>query len=172
MNDAALRTYILADDDLAALAATGADASIAAALNAVSGTRIVSRFINERTLLDAFQDPADGEAVLQALEALVATDPAGLSEAMQGLQLMVTRAMRWMLPSEAGVDIGSPQVRALLDALVTATVLNQTQATAVKALADVPSSVAYAEFGEPVTTDDVSRALLPDRPNGQIASNE
>lgn len=170
MDLTALRTYILADNALAALAATGADASIAAALNAESGTRIVSRFITERTLLDAFADPGDGEAVLQALETLVATDPASLNESMQGLRLMVKRALRWMLPSESGIDIGSAQVRTLVDALVTATVLTQTQGDAVKALAEVPSSAAMAQFGQAVTTDDVSRALLPDRPNGQIGS--
>ncbi len=82
----------------------------------------IETWINERTILALF-GPEEGEAVLQALSAAATQQP------------VLQRILRWMQPSEQGIDVGHTATRAMIDSLTPA-VLSVEQAAALKAQAE------------------------------------
>lgn len=147
MTDQALHDLIFADATAKAMADAGNDAGAATRAAAIAPKEPFSFHVTEKGVFAAFANPVDGETVLQKLES------AGQSNAV------VKRALGWLKPSETGLDIGHPSTRAMIDTLVTATVLTQTEANTIKAL---------AERSPAITADDVSRVWAQYRPNGQV----
>lgn len=94
-----------------------------AQLSQQSVVQIDSVFINERTVLAAFPNPLDGEAVLQALEFAAQNNP------------VLKRVTKWMSPSEQGIDIGHPSTRTMIDSL-SGLVLTEEQVSVIKSLAE------------------------------------
>jgi hypothetical protein len=85
-------------------------------------TETVETWINERTILALF-GPVDGEALLQALATAATQQP------------VLQRILRWMQPSEQGIDVGHTATRAMIDSL-TDGVISDEQAATLKALAE------------------------------------
>lgn len=134
----ALRALIDADPELAAAENTPDNASaIAAKLNALTETRVASRFVTARTVL-AELGPA-GADILDKLEALSSTVSP------------VKWAMRFVAGEGVGIDVGHPVTIGLFDALAEAHAITHVDAAALKSLAVVPSSRAMNALGEPVT---------------------
>jgi hypothetical protein len=97
------------------------DQAAADALNAATIERPRERFINERTIFSVLGG-ADGEAFMQGIEAASLQNP------------VIKRALKWLEPNQAGVDIGLPLTRDMLDSLVAAGALNAESVAAVQAL--------------------------------------
>lgn len=114
----------LASDPLGRGYAQMSAAAAAARMNLADRVTVEERFVNERTIVSSYANPADGEAVLQALEAAAQANA------------IVARAMKWMSPDQQGIDVGHAGTRAVLDALVGAGVLTAAQATHLKGLAE------------------------------------
>lgn len=151
MTDSELLAAIDADPQARALAGAGDDAGCAARLAAVLPPAVVpDTRVSERTVMAAFADPAEGEAVLQGFAAAADSDA------------VFRRVLAWLSPEKGGVDFGNPAARASLDRLGAASpsVFTPARVAALKALAERPAAV---------SAGDVSRAYLPRRPAGRIA---
>lgn len=141
---ATLAQYVV-DQNAPAQNAYLKDKAIADVLNAENGTRIVEDFVNAIELMSRLGAVA-AATILDKLETASGSHP----------------VLKWALVainSETGINIGDPQTVAVIDALAADTVLTSEEAAAIKALAERPSSRAYAVFGSPVTAADVSIAL-------------
>lgn len=152
MNDEEIRQAVAASPALLAEARVGNDVEIARQLT-LSAPMVMGppRFINGLTILAAFPDPADGEAALQALEAIGEQNP------------VVKRALSWMAPGAPGLDIASLTTQGMLDQLRAAELLTEAQVNTIKGLALVP---------DVVTHEQVSAALLETRVDGLVPGGE
>jgi hypothetical protein len=121
------------------------DAAIATIFNAESGTRLLERFENAIGIMSAV-GAVTGAEILEKLDQAKAQIP----------------ALKWAMlamASDTGINLGDHETQQMLDTMVTASVLTQAEADAVKALAIQPSSLAYETIGQPITAADVSIAL-------------
>lgn len=153
MNYAALTAEIQSGPlaaELAPLVAAGNDAGVAGVLNSQRGeTMLRERIISARGVLAEYADgPATAAAVLDKLEAAAPSVP----------------AIKWVMSflKGDGIDIGSPATQGMIDQLAAATVLTEDEAGKLKALGRVPASRAELVFGQPVTANDVARAVRND----------
>lgn len=107
------------------------DVAIAAVLSA-GRVRVESRMINVGSVLDVL-GPADGAAVLDALEALKPAVP----------------AVRWafVLLERGELDVGLASTRGQIDAL-TGVVFSPAQAAAIKGLAEQPDPIAVGAVSD------------------------
>lgn len=149
MTDDQLHDAIFADATAKGLADVGNDAGCAARMAAILPPVLVPTFVNERSVFDAFTNPADAQAVMTGLETASQTDA------------IVKRVLVWMRPDIGGVDLSNAAVRAMLDQLQASGVLTAPAVATLKALAERPAVV---------TADDVSRAWSRYRPGGKVAS--
>lgn len=147
MTDQELHDLIFADATAKALADAGNDTAAAERVSEIAPKEPVSTLITERTVFAAFADPAEGETVLQSLEAAAQSNA------------VIARAIQWLKPGEGGLDIGHPSARAMLDSLQQAGVLTASQVTTIKAL---------GEQSPRITPDDVSRVWAVYRPDGKV----
>ncbi len=85
--------------------------------------------VNERGLY-ARLGPQMAEAILQTLEAVAQADA------------VVKRALKWLEPSQGGLDMGSPHVRGMVAQMQAANLLTAEQAAALLAL---PRELSRAE---------------------------
>ena len=104
------------------------DVQVAESLGAADRSEVTSRRVDERAILGEFATPAAGEAFLQKLETIAGTDD------------LVARVLRWMRPSEEGIDVGHPITRQMLDSLVGSAGVTEEEVAAVKAMAQRPIS--------------------------------
>lgn len=123
------------------------DQAIADILNAGRAPLIVKREVGDGAISLALGVPA-GPVFLMQLEMLANTEVTADTLPDQLAQIAVAR-QAWRSLNRAGFDVGDPTVRAGLDMFV-GQLLTPEQATAIKALAEVP---------EVITAADVSRAL-------------
>jgi len=137
---------ILSDPTAKALADRGSDNECATRCVEIAPLDVVDVIADERTVLGAFTDPREGETVLQALEQAAAANQ------------LVARAMRWLEPQSAGLPVGTPAVRAMVQSMV-GTVLTAEQATTLLRIAERPATV---------SANDVSAAWYRYRPDGVI----
>ena len=124
------------------------DAQIATALRAVTATRAVETMITSRGLY-AKLGPTVAETILQKLE--------GAAQVEGPYKLVLARAVDWLNAYAGGIDVGNAYTRAMLDTLVTATVLTADEVAALKAIADET----YSPFAG-VYEGDVAAARLYD----------
>ncbi len=122
------------------------DAAIAAILSA-DRTTIVQRQINDGDVSIALGIP-DGPLFLYQLEQAATVAPAPDATAQQ-IALYAVARQAWRSLARGAFDIGNAVVRQAIDAMV-GTLLTADQATAVKALAEIP---------DPVSAADISRAV-------------
>lgn len=147
MTDQQLHDLIFADATAKALADAGNDTAAAERASAIAPKVPVSTLVTERTVYAAFANPADGEAVLQALEA------AGQQN------VVVARAIKWLKPGEGGLDVGHLATRGMLDFLQSQGVLTAGQVATIKAI---------GEQRPQISPSDVSRVWAVYRPEGQV----
>lgn len=120
----------------AAVRATRDTVAVTAAFN-VGRIKIVETRIRKHDILRVLGG-ADGQAVIDAI--VLATPATGTTPA-QRLARPLATAMELLSPnSTVGLDVGETQTRAQIDGLVPA-ILTVVQATAIKALAEVPDLV-------------------------------
>lgn len=91
----------------------------------------------ELGIITAFANPADGEVVLQTLEAAAGSNP------------LLARMLRWLASGMPGLDFGNSGLRAAINAYHEANVLNTTQRDTLLALGEQavtvdPSDIARA----------------------------
>jgi hypothetical protein len=118
----------IAVDPLARGYAGMTDVQVAESLGTADRTEVAGRRVDERAILGEFATPAAGEAFLQKLEVIAGSDD------------LVARVLRWMRPSEEGVDVGHPATREMLDSLVGSAGVTAEEVAAVKAMAERPIS--------------------------------
>lgn len=124
------------------------DAQIATALRAVTGTRTAEKMLTARGMYAAL-GPTVAETILQKLE--------GAAQVEGPYKLVLARAVDWLNAYAGGIDVGNAYTRAMLDTLVTATVLTADEVAALKAIADET----YSPFAG-VYEGDVAAARLYD----------
>lgn len=78
--------------------------------------------VNERQIVAAFANPADGEAFLLKLAEKGKTNP------------LLSRALGWLKPEAGGLDAGHPQTQAILDSFVGQAGITAEEVATVKAL--------------------------------------
>lgn len=155
MDYVALKAAILANADCAPYAITNdvpkdpdyyaKDSAIADIFNAPFGTRLFERFENAIGLMSAL-GALTGATILEKLDTAKS-------------QISVLKWAMFAIQSDQGINIGDPETQNMLNAMVSLGVLTQVEADAVKALAIMPSSLAYQVVGQPITAADVSIAL-------------
>lgn len=123
------------------------DQAIADILNDERAPKIVSKEIGDGAVSLALDVPA-GPVFLLQLETIANTTPTSETTPDQMAQIAVAR-QAWRSLNKGAFDVGRPSVRAGLDLFV-GSLLTADQASAIKALAEVPDIV---------TGSDVSRAL-------------
>ena len=147
MTDDQIHDLIYADATAKALADHGDDAGAAARAATIVQPEVYRRYVTDRDIVAAFDDPSAGSTVLTQFAAAAAANP------------LYARVVGWLSPSEGGVDMGANSTRAAMDALAAAGVISTAAAAAVKGLAERPQSI---------TPEQVSRAWLRHRPNGKV----
>ena len=133
--------------DPARKASAPADDAAIAEILSEGRTRIVSREIGDGAVAIALGIPG-GPVFLYQLELAAETVPGASATDEQIAQHAIAR-QAWRSLQKAALDIGNPVVRSAIDAMV-GTLLTAEQASAVKALAEIP---------DPVTVADVSLAM-------------
>lgn len=125
------------------------DADVLAWLNGPSG-QYRETMITERQLY-ARLGPAEAEAILQALEQVAASaHPAAL---------VVKRALKWLEPSQGGLDLGMAATRGMVVQLQQGGALTETQAEALLGLAgDSPTHWTMA--GQRESEDEPTRLQM------------
>lgn len=78
--------------------------------------------VSELGLINAFSNPADGEAALLKLEAVAASNS------------LVDRMLKWLKPGAPGLDIANPKVIAMIDSFVSSSVLTEAEGNTIKDL--------------------------------------
>lgn len=119
-----IRDRILARRDLDALRAARDITGLSDALNAEGVRSVQPRFVTARAVM---AECAGGVAILEALKAASSNPAVGWAVQFLG--------------QEAGVDVGDPFTQGMIDQLVGASVLTQTQGASLKALALQPVQV-------------------------------
>jgi hypothetical protein len=103
MNPIELKALIQSDPQARAYVEAGNDESCAARCRSIAPPTIVSYKIADINIVGMFDNPADGEAVCQQIEAVAEVNP------------IVRRAVKWILEtSSPGLDLGEPKIRHLL----------------------------------------------------------
>jgi hypothetical protein len=121
------------------------DKAIADALNAESGTRLVDDYVDAIDLMSRL-GALTAATILEKLENASVSNP----------------VLKWALlavKSDTGINIGDPETQTILDSLVVNGVLTIDESTAIKQLAERPSSRAYESIGQLATPELVSIAL-------------
>lgn len=121
------------------------DQAIADILNESTGTRIIERNVNARTLLSEL-GAVQGATILDKLEAAS----------------VVSSPVKWALKflvSPEGINLGDPQTLGMLDALQAQGVFTSDEVNAMKAMVSESSSRAFITVGRAVTVADVSIAV-------------
>lgn len=131
----------LAEVQATGFATTPANYDAIAAALSVGRTKLVSRLVSERGILGEFGDPVAADAMLTKLEAF--------GQTQHPLASVTRRALKFLATPE-GIDLGSPAVHTMLDALVAGGVITEAEATKVKDM---------AVEDDPVTALDVSRVI-------------
>jgi hypothetical protein len=137
----AIRQWLAAHPECASMS----DAEVAGAINAPTETALAEAWANERTIYNVLGSAA-GEAFLAALEA------AGAGDAT------IRRALAWLKPDQAGVDLASPVTRAMLAALAGAGVVDAGSVAVLLALAERRVGWFEAAYGRPVQHLEVAAA--------------
>lgn len=122
--------------------------ALADLLNTPASTQVVATEVSARTILSRI-GAIDGSVILDKLEAAATAVP----------------PVKWVvriLESNGSVNMGDPQSRLAADALAAQGHLDQAEADALKALAEVPASRADLLFGGPVSEYEVRLALWND----------
>lgn len=158
VNLAALRSLIVADPSLKALAEAGRDADIADALNAKTIPVKTETLITKRIVLQKL-------GILRGTQVM-----AGLKAASQSQHELapVLESILWLLEHE-GLDIGHPDAETFIPQIVAANLLTQEEAALFLALATTQTSRAISQLSSRVTADEVSAALAADRPDHKAA---
>lgn len=135
-----LRGLVDSNANLAILVRGGAgvpaDDNAAAALASTLMPRAVAegQRYTELGIITAFDDPADGEAVLQSLETLAETNP------------LLARMLRWLAPGMPGLDFGNTGLRAAINAYQAENALTDTQRDTLLALGERAVVVSPADI--------------------------
>lgn len=142
MTPAELLALIDSDQQASALAAAGDDTACAARCVAIAPKVLVSTRLGDINIVGLFDNPADGEAVCQTIEAIADINP------------VVRRAWRWAGPSSPGIDVGDAKVRLLLVAPTNAGGIGLTpeQAAPLLAAAEKPQSITAQDVGYALST--------------------
>ena len=154
----ALRAAIGADPQARSLAEAGDDAGCAARMRAILPPVVSSAHRAEGAIL-LILGAADGDAALAAIESTAQAAPPDPRSAFAPVLSRIVR----LIQSGAGVDFGEPSVRAMLDQLQAAEILQPSAVAKLKAAAESPASV---------SADDVSRAWLIHRPGGILGGTD
>lgn len=141
------KPYVNDGSDPSRKASAPSDDQAIAALLSAGRTKIASRQIDDRDVAIALGIPG-GPVFLYQLELAAETVPGASATDEQIAQHAIAR-QAWRSLQKAALDIGNPVVRSAIDAMV-GTLLTAEQASAVKALAEIP---------DPVTVADVSLAM-------------
>jgi hypothetical protein len=153
MTEDELHDLIASNPDAKAKADAGDDSGAAQRAAQLAPPLLQQHWVTERGVFAAFTDPVEGEIVLQTLEAVANSE--------SPMAPMLKRAIKWLEPSNGGVDLGHLGVRAMLDALVAASVLTAEQVSTLKALAELP---------QVITAEAVSHAWSRYRPDGKVVT--
>ena len=98
-----LKSLILSDSIAKAAADAGDDETCAARCRSIAPPVLVSCRVADINIVGMFDNPADGEAVCQQIEAVAQANP------------IVKRALKWIVEtSSPGLDLGEPKIRHLL----------------------------------------------------------
>lgn len=132
-----LRTLIESDPQARSLAESGAADLCAARCREIAPKVTTETRVTELTVLAAYPNPADGEAVMQKIE----------TAAKAATGAVVKRALKWLQPGAPGVDIGDERIRAMLTTPVAAGGVGLTaeQARPLLALAETEPSITGAD---------------------------
>lgn len=152
-----LHDAILADPTSKALADAGNDAGAAVAIAPKLPPILVSTYVNERGVFAAFSNPADAEAVMQGLQAVAAGNPQGSPPVPPNT--VMQRVLKWMEPTNGGIDLSNPAVRTMLDQMQAAGVLTAQAVATLKEVPQQPQSIAAI---------DVAHAWARYRPDGKV----
>jgi hypothetical protein len=137
-----IRAAIQARPDLAGVTDTVA---LAEALS-VGRTRVQSRMISERGILDQYPGgPVQADALLTILENF-ASSPVPLAS-------IVSRALRFLRQPD-GIDLGAPATQVMLDALAQAQVITAQQREHLRAMVTVPDPVDEMAVRRAIRADD------------------
>jgi hypothetical protein len=164
MTDDEVYAAIRAIPAIRAMAAMGNDAGTAAALSATLPPGVVEARLKPVDILRVL-GPADGNRALKAIERMAtATYPDAAPDDPRVEQAeIVGRVLQVLNTDPDGLDFSSPNVRAMLDQLGAAGTarggLDPAVVARLKAVAERPAVV---------THEQVSRAMLRDRPGGRI----
>jgi hypothetical protein len=140
----------MADPEAKAMADAGNDIGCANRISEISAPQVSQfTYVYDRGVIAAFPDPAIGHSFLNGLAVVAEQNP------------VIGRVLKWLSPSEGGIDVGNAVVRSQLDYLATLGVpgINADVVGTLKGLAETPVVI-------PV--DQVSRVWLQYRPNGRI----
>ena len=150
MTDSEILQVIDGNPALVALANAGNDTELSIRLSDGRFRKVISYRITDISILGAFANPRDGEIALEHLETIANADG------------LVRRVLSGLSNPDKGVDVGDARVRGMLDLLGSNAQLpfTRAEATAIKALAEVP---------DVVSVDRVSNILLPRRTALQAA---
>ena len=152
MTPEAIRTEILASQELRSLIEAGRDADVAKHLTENMPGRITSLRISELGLLALYSNPIDGETVLQTIEAVAQANP------------VIKRVLRFMqpgVPENSLPDFSLDGVRLALKAPIQAGGLGLSDALAQPILDAM-------EVADPVSSGEVSDAVAAWRVDGKI----
>jgi hypothetical protein len=142
MTPAEIRAAIAARPDLAGVTDTNA---LAAALSQ-GRTRIRSRMLSERGILDQYPGgPVQADALLTILESFAAT-PVPLAS-------IVGRALRFLRQPE-GIDLGAPATQVMMDALAQAGVITATQREHLRSMVTEPDPIDEMSVRRAIYADD------------------
>jgi len=108
-------------DELAAAAATE--------LLATHPTPVLGSRYTELGVVAAFENPADGDACLQKLEAAATANT------------LLARMLNWLKPGAPGLDFGVPSLRAAVAGLAAADVITDAEKTVLLSLGAAPAAV-------------------------------
>jgi hypothetical protein len=154
MTHSALYTELMTDPltlGYASLVATRDDVALAALINTENGTKVISRFCNERTILSNYADgPIAADALLTTLENYAAET--------QPLSSIVRRALRYVQQPD-GLDLGAVATIEMLGALAQYGVITADQLSKLTAIATIPSSRALDLFGSYISVEQITGAL-------------
>lgn len=125
--------------------ATMTDAEAADYLNAETVPRIVSRFVNIRTMY-AEIGPAETETIIAKLTSAAPENA------------VIARILSWLAPAEGGIDMGHTATRGYITQLHTAGLFTETERDALLALGEERISIAESLGATPLFEHDITIA--------------
>jgi hypothetical protein len=150
MNAEQIRAAILADPDLRLAIEQGDDQLVADALSLLADPEPTGELYTERAVFAAV-GPIMGESIFSKLESFASTGNSGSS--------VVARGLRWLDPSNGGLDFQNQDVKQMLAGLNVAGILSAPELAALNQLGTRPGQVTISQVGE---------AVSPWRPDGKI----